>query len=353
MSAINCRVAEIAQPKLSTVIGAKAQSTSNKKSFGFSASDKVEAPRSDAEIWNSIGVKVDTSDGIDDAELMELAQLASTQPAEFIRRLREDSANGTPVVYERTIPADYGVVIVKVRIENGELQSSVELQLDDLRDDMAKYFTEPMANEKAPAIVLSTSGKLEENGNLSAIKLAAELKNIPPFDVAKLSGEKETLEELEEANTIEGSGPRMEELRSIHRSIYSSLERVLAKVFAGFVDEGEVVNLTIKPEDYDVEIKAKLGDEKFDISADRLIPEAVVNLRAQANGHTEEYGEVIVVDKVKVDIAQSLGVLVPEKGDLEDAVITADGKLVPSEEAEMLGYLVMMALGLLTGDGMF
>ena len=351
MSTVICSADKVAQPEFINVLGTKSQGTSDKRAFGFDVSDRAAAPRSDAEIWNSIGIPVDTSDGIDDQEMKLLAQLAAKTPAEFIRRLREDSSNGTPIVFERTLPIEMGLMIAKITIENGAFRSSVEIQLDNLQDDIEQFFAGPVPNEKAPSIVLKTNGKLEENGNLSAVKMAVELKNIPPFEVAKLSGEKKALEDLEEANKIEGSDPRMKELRSIHNSIYSSLERVLAKAFAEFVDEGDAVNLTIQPEDYDVKVKAKLGNEKFEFSADRLIPEAVVNLRAQANGHTEEYGDIIVVDKVQVDIAQSLGVLVPEKGDrFEDILITADGKLVPMEEAELVGYFAMMALNILTGS---
>ena len=40
----------------------------------------------------------------------------------------------------------------------------------------------------------------------------------------------------------------------------------------------------------------------------------MVNIRAKVAGHTEESGAKIHVDAAKLDIAESLGMLVPETG---------------------------------------
>ena len=304
-------------------------------------------PRSDAEVWTSVGLNVDTSDGIDEAELTELAFLASTAPAEFVRRLREDSMNGTSIDYERTVVSEFGEVSTKLGIDQGELHSTVALQLLEGLP-FGRADNSPKAEQKNEALVvaLNTRATLEENGDLSGIKLGVELKNIPPFEVADLSGERETLEALEEANTIENPDARLKRLRSIHDTIYSGLEGILVQAFADFVDEGESVNLTIEAEDYETKIKAKLGGGAFDISADRLIDDVTVNVRGNIAGHTEQSGDIIAIDRAGLDIAESLGVRVPETGGLEDMVITADGKPVPFDEVTLLVLSALVALSM-------
>ena len=84
--------------------------------FSDGSAGKLDPPRSDALVWRSVGLNVDTSDGISKAEEKELKQFGASQPAEYNRRIREDSFNGTPIEFHEISTEPFGIVISRQSI---------------------------------------------------------------------------------------------------------------------------------------------------------------------------------------------------------------------------------------------
>ena len=248
-----------------TVVPAKAPTSS---------APTAKTPRPDADVWQGVetkkGKQVNTGDGIDTEESVALAELATDNTQEFLKRLEEDSKNGTPVVLERKKEfPDQGTLTVRFEVNNGKMLVTAAAELSDkiVKDGLKAYAAQGAEVQPKTTIKVAFNAALSEEGNMSDIAMKASAVNIPKLSIAKLQGI-EKMKERQKAILEDASLSEAEKHQKLAELLDYSIKDASKEgvgLLAAIIMDAKGVDLEGKVENIDVSIKA--GKSGFDVKA--------------------------------------------------------------------------------------
>ncbi len=307
------------------------------------------------------GERIDTSDGISEAEGAALAQLAVENSVDFLQKLSADSENGTEVRYHFEAPVErvgHAFADFTARDSNVLIECGVNISQDLVKDVLKDYLAPDEKQSKDPIVVKMTlTGKINERGEIGSIKAEASVANLP-----KLSGDKlaefeknigRILEQLPVGQTV------TEEMKA---ELAESLKRALKRTstagvefFRGLIESSQVFKIDVAGEKGVSKAHLTGGKNALDIQVDHALDE-VDEGYPRVDGHTKltlDEADKDTLDLGKPRVYTTENLLVSVEGNKPALFrIEADGSRTPLKD--VFGQIILglpLVIALLAGKG--
>ena len=241
-------------------------------------------PLADGDVYEpkrtEAGEKINTADGISEAEAMALVELATEDAAKFMQQLDADSANGTPINFRIEKPFEgVGTAYADFTARDGNvlIECGISVSSETVKEALKEYLAPADKQNGEPVIgKLTVTGKVNEAGEITNVKAEASVGNLPKFSMDKMGEFEKTvasiLEQLPTGQTITDDmkkeiGERMQS--ALKRSSSFGLELIKE-----LIESGRVFKVDISSENSKSHAHLKGGKNALDIRIDHALDEA-------------------------------------------------------------------------------
>lgn len=246
--------------------------------------DATGKPLPDGDVYEpkrtEAGEKINTADGISDAEGMALVELATENATTFVQMLEADSANDTEVKYHFEKPFErVGTAYADFTARNGSVLIECGISVDSatVKEALKEYLAPEDKQNGAPLVAkLTVTGKINEAGEIEGVKAEASLGNLPKFSMDKIGEFEKTvasiLEQLPTGQTI--TDDMKKEIGERMQSALKRSSNFGVELIKELIESGRVFKVDIKSENSKTHAHLKGGKNALDIRIDHALDEA-------------------------------------------------------------------------------